>query len=58
VLFLASFQRIQNQREFLRFYIFLDFLPTKFCGVILALFDNFEAKRAKNGSKTFLVNVS
>ncbi len=52
------FQRVRNQREILRFFI--SFLITKKL-VILALFLNFEAKRAKNSSKnqkTFLVNVS
>jgi hypothetical protein len=54
--FLQLFQRIRNQRDILRFLIsFLIFW------VILALFANFEAERAKNGSKnqkTYLVNVS
>jgi hypothetical protein len=40
---------------------FFIFLPKNFFGVILPLFQNFEAKCAKNGSKnqkTYLVNVS
>jgi hypothetical protein len=49
---LQLFQRIRNQHEILRFLIsFLIFLQTNFFWVILALFANFEAERAKNGSK-------
>jgi hypothetical protein len=59
-IFLQLIQRIRNQREILRFLI--SFLIKKiFWGVTLALFENFEAKRAKNGSKnqnTYFVNVS
>ncbi len=43
------FQRIRNQREILRFLI--TFLIKKNVKVVLVLFSNFEAKRAKNGSK-------
>jgi hypothetical protein len=51
-IFMRLFQRIWNQREFLRFLIpFLIFSKNKFFMVILALFSNFEASRAKNGSK-------
>ncbi len=51
-IFLQLFQRIRNHREILRFLIsFLIFCKKKFFGVILALFANFEAERAKNGSK-------
>ncbi len=61
-IFLKLFQRIRSQREILRFLIsFSIFLQKRFLGVILALFANFEAKCAKNGSKnqkTYFVNVS
>ncbi len=60
--FVTTFQRIRNQREILRFLTpFSIFFKTKFFQVILVLFSNFEAKRARNGSKnqkTYLVNVS
>ncbi len=60
--FLQLFRRIQNQLEILRFLIsFQSFFQKKFFWVILALFANFEAERAKNGSKnpkTYFVNVS
>ncbi len=60
-IFSKLFQRIRNQREMLRFLApFLNFFPKKnFLGHIST--SNFEAKRAKNGSKnqkTYLVNVS
>jgi hypothetical protein len=59
-IFLQLFQRIGNQREILRFLI--SFLIKKIkIWVVLALFSNFEAKCAKNGSKnqkTYFVNVS
>jgi hypothetical protein len=62
LIFLQLFQRIQNQRKILRFlYIFLIFCPPKFFFVILALFANFDAKCAKNGSKnqkTYFLKVS
>jgi hypothetical protein len=51
--FLITFQRIQISVKF--------FFEKKNNLVILALFKNFEAKRAKNGSKnqkTYLVNMS
>ena len=58
--FLQIFQRIRNQREILRFLIsFLIFQKFVFCH--FSTFENFEAKRAKNGSKnqkTYFVNVS
>ncbi len=61
-IFLQLFQRIRNQREILRFLVsFQIFFKNFFFWVILVLFGNFEAKRAKNGSKnqkTYLVNVS
>jgi hypothetical protein len=61
-IFLATFSTDSNQREILRFLIpFLIFFPKNFFEVILVLFSNFEAKRAKNGSKnqkTYFVNVS
>jgi uncharacterized membrane protein len=57
---LQFFQRIRNQREILRFfYIFLIFAKKTL--FILALFENFAAKRTIHGStnqKTYLVNVS
>ncbi len=60
--FFTTFQRIRNQREILHFLIsFLIFFKKNLFGVILALFANFEAERAKNRSKnqkTYLVNVS
>jgi hypothetical protein len=60
-IFLQLFQRIQNQREILRFLIsFFIFFQKKVLGVILAIFANFEAKCAKDGSKyqkTYFVNV-
>ncbi len=60
--FLQLFQWIWNQHEILRFLIsFLIFFAKKNCAVFLALFANFEAERAKNGSKNrkmYLVNVS
>jgi hypothetical protein len=60
--FLQFFQRIQNQREILRFfYIFFDFFKNNFFGVILALFANFVAKCAKTAQKnqkTYFVDVS
>ncbi len=50
--FLHFFQRIRNQRKILRFLIsFLLKKNKKMLGVILALYANFEAERAKNGSK-------
>ncbi len=61
-IFSNLFQRIRNQREILRFLIpILNFCKKIFFYVIFVLFSNFEAKRAKNGSKnqkTYLVNVS
>ncbi len=49
--FLQLFQRIRNQREILRFLIpYLIFVQKIW--VILALFVNFEAKRAKNAKNT------
>jgi hypothetical protein len=62
-IFSQLFQRIRNQREILRFLTpFFDFLPKKiFFWPYYYFFSNFEAKRAKNGSKnqkTYLVNVS
>ncbi len=61
-IFLRLFQRIRNQREILRYLIsFFIFFKKIIFWVILALFKNFEAKRAKNGSKsqkTYFVNVS
>jgi hypothetical protein len=46
--FYTTFSTDLNRREILRF--FLPFLITKKnCWVILVLFSNFEAKRAKNG---------
>ncbi len=60
--FFTTFQRIRNQREILRFLTpFSIFSPKNYLNVILVLFSNFEAKRARNGSKnqkTYLVNVS
>jgi hypothetical protein len=51
-IFSQLFQRIQNQREILRFLTpFSIFSKKKFLKVILVLFSNFEAKRARNGSK-------
>jgi hypothetical protein len=51
-IFLQLCQRIRNQHEILRFLIsFLIFFKLNFFWVILALFSNFEAERAKNGSK-------
>ncbi len=50
--FLQLFQRIRNQHEILRFLMsFQIFVKKKNFGVILTLFANFEAERAKNGSK-------
>jgi hypothetical protein len=46
-IFLQLFERIPNQREILRFLI--SFMI--FWGVIIALFANFEAERAKHCSK-------
>jgi hypothetical protein len=61
-IFSQLFQRIRNQREILRFLTpFSIFSKKNFFCVILVLFSNFEAKRARNGSKnqkTYLVNVS
>jgi hypothetical protein len=61
-IFLQLFQRIRNQREILRFLTpFSIFSKKNFFKVILVLFSNFEAKRARNGSKNqkmYLVNVS
>jgi hypothetical protein len=62
-IFSQLFQRIRNQREILRFLTppFSIFSKKYFLKVILALFSNFEAKRARNGSKnqkTYFVNVS
>ncbi len=61
-IFLQLFQWIRNQREILRFLIsFQIFFKKNFFWVILALFANFEAECAKNGSKnqkTYFVNVS
>jgi hypothetical protein len=61
-IFLHLFQRIQNQREILRFLIsFPIFFKKNFFWVILALFANFEAERAKKSlknQKTYFVNVS
>jgi hypothetical protein len=62
VYFSQLFQWIPNQREILRFLIsFLIFFKNKFFWVISAVFANFKAKCAKNGSKnhkTYFVNVS
>jgi hypothetical protein len=59
--FLTTFSTDSNQREILRFLTpFLIFSEIIFLKIILLLFSNFEAKRAKNGSKnhkTYLVNV-
>ncbi len=50
--FSQLFHRLQNQREILRFISIHKFFSQKFFfGVILALFENFEAKRTKNCSK-------
>ena len=61
-IFSQLFQRIRNQREILRFLTpFSIFSKFFFLKVILVLFSNFEAKRARNGSKnqkTYFVNVS
>jgi hypothetical protein len=61
-IFTQLFKRIRNQRKILRFLTpFLIFKKKKILKAILVLFSNFEAKRAKNGSKnqkTYLVNVS
>jgi len=61
-IFSQLFQRIRNQREILRFLTpFSIFSKKNFLKVILVLFSNFEAKRARNGSKnqkTYFVNVS
>ncbi len=48
-IFEQFFQRIRSQREILRFLIFFFIFFKKNCLVILALFENFEAKRAENG---------
>ncbi len=57
--FLTTFSNeFGNQREVLRFFdTHIEFLKKKkfFALTVLALFENFEAKRAK---KTFFVNVS
>jgi hypothetical protein len=50
-IFLHLFQRIRNQREILRFLISFLIFFIEFFWVILALFANFEAECAKNGSK-------
>jgi|688.fasta_scaffold938722_2 hypothetical protein len=59
--FFTTFSRIGNQREILGFLIsfFILFFLNIFLA-ILALFEYFEAKRAKNGSKNqpYFVNVS
>jgi hypothetical protein len=61
-IFSQLFQRIRNQRKILRFLTPFSILKKKiFFWVILVLFSNFEAKRARNGSKnqkTYLVIVS
>jgi hypothetical protein len=61
-IFSKLFLRIQNKREILLlFYTHIDFFQKNNFWVILALFKNFEAKRAKNGSKnqkTYFVNVT
>jgi hypothetical protein len=49
--FLTLFQLIRNQREILRFLISFLVKQKNFFLVILVLFENFEAKRTKNGSK-------
>ena len=59
-IFSNLFQRIRNQHEILRFLTHF-LIKKKKNWVILVLFSNFEAKRAKNGSKnqkTYFVNVS
>jgi hypothetical protein len=59
--FYNFFNGFEISVKFCVFNIFLDFLPIKMLGVILALFANFEAKCTKNGTKnqkTYFVNVS
>jgi hypothetical protein len=59
-IFLKFFQLIQNQREILRVLISFFFQKFLYFGHS-STFENFEVKRAKNGSrkiKTYLVNVS
>jgi hypothetical protein len=59
--FLTTFSTDSNPREILRFLTHFFICSKKICYVIFVLFSNFEAKRAKNGSKsqkTYLINVS
>ncbi len=60
-IFYNVFNGFEISVKFCFFNIFLIFCQKIFFGVILALFANFEAKCAKNGSKnqkTYFVNVS
>ncbi len=60
-IFSQLFQRIRNQREILRFLTPFSILKKKIFKGHISTFFNFEAKRAKNGSKnqkTYFVNVS
>jgi hypothetical protein len=60
-IFYNFFDGFEISVKFCVFCIFSDFFPKSFFWVILALFANFEAERAKNGSKNqkpYFVNVS